>query len=84
MSLHEPNRPTANNHVRQFLDRFTREARDTGQSALPFAELCNRAGIPRDLREGLLANLLREKYITREGDKVSVTPAGKKLASSPF
>jgi hypothetical protein len=61
MSLHEPNRPTTNNHVRQFLDRFAREARDTGQSALPFAE-----------------------YITREGDKVSVTPAGKKLASSPF
>jgi DNA-binding IclR family transcriptional regulator len=83
MSLREPNLPTPNDHVRHFLDRLTREARDTGRSAFPYAELCSRAGIPRDLREKLLVNLLREKYVSREGDLVRITPAGTKHAGSP-
>jgi hypothetical protein len=83
MSLREPNLPTPNNHVRHFLERLIREARDTGHAAFPFADLCSRAGIPRDLREKLLASLLREKYVAREGDLVRITPAGTKLAGSP-
>jgi hypothetical protein len=84
MSLREPNLPTPNDHIRRFLDRFTREARDTGRSAFSFTELSSRASIPRDLRERLLSNLLREEYVTREGDQVRITSAGMTLVATPL
>jgi len=83
MSLHEPNLPTPNTYTRQFLDRLVRRAKDTGRPAFSFAEVCSQASIPRDLREKLLLSLLREKYITREGDLVRITPAGTKVAGVP-
>jgi hypothetical protein len=82
MSLHEPDIPTPNTYARQFLDRLARRARDTGRPAFSFAEVCSQASIPRDLREKLLLSLLREKYITRVGDQVSITPTGKTVATT--
>ncbi|HET8626234.1 MAG TPA: hypothetical protein VFL91_02385 [Thermomicrobiales bacterium] len=83
MSLREPNRPTPNDHVRQVLDQLRRATTATGRPAAPFMELCDRASIPRDLRTRLLARLVAERYVTREGDLVHLTEAGRQAASAP-
>lgn len=82
MSLQEPNRATRNNHIGHFLERLAREGTQTGRAAFSFAEVCSRASIPRDLREKLLAELLRARYITREGDLVAITPTGAKVSTA--
>ena len=58
-------------------------ARLDRQGAMEFGVVCDTMSIPRDLREQLLMDLLREHYITRDGDRVSITEAGKQLASMP-
>jgi hypothetical protein len=58
-------------------------ARLDHQGAMDFGTVCDTTSIPRDLRAKLLLHLLSEHYITREGDRVRITEAGKLLASSP-
>lgn len=59
-------------------------ARLDREGAMDFGAVCDTASIPRDLRAPLLANLLRERHITREGDRVRLTEAGKQLARTPL
>ena len=65
-------------HVKQVLDRLHRE---TGAHA--FATICDRISIPRDLRPGLLEQLVTAGYITSEDDQVRLTEEGKQVAPAP-
>ncbi len=70
-------------HVTQVLDRLYRESSAGNRAVTSFSAICNMISIPRDLRAGLLEQLLREGYVTREGDKVRLTEAGTQLALAP-
>ena len=83
MSLREPNRRRRPNYSRGFLLQLHREVTETGRQSVSFVEICDRASIPRDLRARLLADLVAENYVTREGDMVSITPAGITVATTP-
>ena len=83
MSLQEPHRRQSANYSRTFLDQLHRSLQGSSRQTASFVEICDRASIPRDLRTTLLNTLLTEKYITRNGDQVSITPAGKTVATTP-
>lgn len=78
MSFRQRQSRSPHSHVKQVLDRLHRE---TG--AHSFAAICDRISIPRDLRSSLLEQLVSEGYVTREGDQVRLTEAGKQLATAP-
>jgi predicted methyltransferase len=62
--------------------RLQHEARAGGPAITAFATICDMVSIPRDLRAGLLEELVREGYVTRQGDTVRITEAGKALAAA--
>jgi DNA-binding IclR family transcriptional regulator len=84
MSLREPKHRRSPDYTRAFLDQLQRELHDKGRKDASFVELCDRASIPRDLRVRLMNSLLSEKYVTRNGDQVSITPLGTKMATAPL
>jgi hypothetical protein len=85
MSLREPRRKHETDHSQRLLERLQRELTDRGRKTSSFSAVCDMVAIPRDLRAALLKTLVGKGYIKAEGgDLVSITPAGTKLASSPF
>jgi DNA-binding IclR family transcriptional regulator len=85
MSLHEPRRRHETNHLQRLLDRLQRELSERGRKTSSYADVCDMVAIPRDLRASLLKTLVSKGYVKTEGsDQISITPAGTKLASSPF
>jgi predicted methyltransferase len=70
-------------HAKQVLMRLQHEAGAGSRAITAFAAICDIISIPRDLRAGLLEELVREGYVTREGDTVRITEAGKALVAAP-
>ena len=83
MSLREPRHRRTPDYSRPFLVQLHRETTQAGRQSASFVEMCDRASIPRDLRSRLFDRLLTEKYITRQGDTVSITSAGITVATMP-
>lgn len=81
--LREPHRRQSANYTRPFLDQLHRSLQASGRPTASFTDICDRASIPRDLRRRLFDSLLTEKYITRNGEQVGITPAGKTVATTP-
>jgi DNA-binding IclR family transcriptional regulator len=85
MSLREPRRTHETNHLQRLLERLQRELTERGRKSSSFSDLCDMVAIPRDLRAPLLKTLVDKGYVKSEaGGQVSITPAGTKLATSPF
>lgn len=82
MSFNDRHSRSPHSHVKQVLDRLLREAASGKRAITSFAAICDMLSIPRDLRASLLEQLVREGYVTVEGDKLLVTEAGKVLAGS--
>jgi len=83
MTLNQREFRSPDSRVKQVLMRLQREA-ESGSRAIPsFAAICDITSIPRDLRAGLLEELVREGYVTRQGDTVCITEAGIALATEP-
>jgi hypothetical protein len=73
----------ATTHLVTVLLRLYREMKIEGNVTSSYQMLCEVTSIPRDLRAKLMDQLLAEAYITRNGDQVSITPAGKTVATMP-
>jgi hypothetical protein len=84
MTLSQREFRSPNSRIKQLIDRLNREADARNAGATSFAGLCDMISIPRDLRAGLLDELVREGYVTAEGDRVRLTEAGKAFATTPF
>lgn len=78
MSFNQRHSRSPHSHVKQVLDWLHRE-----RDAHTFAAICDRISIPRDLRQGLLEQLVSAGYVTSEGDRMRLTEAGKQLATAP-
>ncbi len=84
MTIYQREYRSPHSRVKQVLIRLHHEARAGSRAITSFAAICDMVSIPRDLRAGLLEELVREGYVTREGDTVHITESGKALAvSSP-
>ena len=84
MGEHGPHVRHRADYTQSLLVRLQREVRDRGRTAHPFPRLCDMAAIPRDLRAALLHDLVQRGYVQPEGgDLVSLTAAGRQLASTP-
>jgi len=83
MSFNARDFRSPHNHIKQVLDRLLREARAGSRAITSFATICDMVSIPHDLRASLLEQLVREGYVTHEGDRVNITEVGKALAASP-
>ena len=83
MSFNARDFRSPHSHIKQVLDRLLREAGMGKRATSSFTTICDMISIPRDLRAGLLEELVREGYVTHQGDTVHITEAGKALAASP-
>ncbi len=83
MTIHQREFRSPESRVKQLLVRLQHEAGAGNRAITSFATICDMISIPRDLRAGLLEELVREGYVTREGDTVHITEVGKALAVSP-
>lgn len=84
MTMRERHARPAGTRLKQVLDRLYRETGGGRRAADSFAAVCDMISIPRDLRAGLRDQLVRECYITSQGDRVRLTEAGKQLALAPL
>ncbi len=82
MNFNQRQSRSPHSHVKQVLDRLVQEAGAGGRATTSFATICDRISIPRDLRASLLEQLVREGYVTLDGDKLIVTESGKALAGA--
>ena len=82
MTIHQREFRSPESRVKQVLVRLQHEAGVGSRPITSFAAICDMVSIPRDLRAGLLEELVREGYVTREGDTVRITEAGKALVAS--
>ena len=84
MSLHEPHHERTTDHLQRLLDRLHREATKGSSIARSFVAVCNVTSIPHDLRAQLLRDLVRQGYVTQEGqDQIRLTTRGTQLVTSP-
>jgi len=83
MSFNARDFRSPHSHVKQVLMRLQHEAGAGRRTIASFATICDMVSIPRDLRAGLLEDLVREGYVTHQSDTVRITEAGKALAASP-
>ena len=83
MTINQREFRSSDSRVKQVLVRLQREARAGSRATTSFTAICDMISIPRDLRAGLLEELVREGYVTRENDTVRITEAGKALGVSP-
>lgn len=84
MTMRERYQRPAGTRLKQLLDRLYRETGAGSRGASSFAAVCDMISIPRDLRAGLRDQLLRDCYITGQGDRVRLTEAGKQAALAPL
>ena len=83
MTLGERHSRPQGTRSKQIIDRLYRETGTGSVAPKSFTAICDMISIPRDLRARLLDQLVREGYVTREGDGVRLTEAGKHLALTP-
>ncbi len=83
MSFNDRHSRSPHSHVKQVLDRLVQETGAGGRDTTSFATICDRISIPRDLRASLLEQLVREGYVTHQGDTVHITHEGQELAAPP-
>jgi predicted methyltransferase len=83
MTMNQRQSRSPDSRVKQVLMRLQHEAGAGSQAITSFAAICDMISIPRDLRAGLLEELVREGYVTRERDTVHITEVGKALVASP-
>jgi hypothetical protein len=82
MSLHEPHRTHATDYAQRLLDRLQREVAAGSRLAGSYAALYDVTSIPRDLRAGLLDELVGRGYVTRAGpDQIALTARGRQQAT---
>jgi hypothetical protein len=84
MTLNQRQSRSPASHSKQVLDRLNRETDAGERRATSFAHICDLVSIPRDLRAGVLDRLVREGYVSAEGDRVRLTAAGEAFAATPF
>ncbi len=65
MTINQRQFRSPDSHIKQVIDRLYRE---TG--ATSFARICDTISIPRDLRSGLLDQLVEAGYVTGEANQV--------------
>ena len=80
MTFNERTSRSSESHVKQFVARLYRQVGGVQQGSLAFAAICDMISTPRDLRAGLLAQLLAAGLVERAGDRVRLTEAGRQLA----
>jgi len=83
LTIHQREFRSPESRVKQVLARLQHEATAGNRAITAFAAICDMVSIPRDLRAGLLEELVNEGYVTRQGDTVHITEVGKALAASP-
>lgn len=83
MTMNQRHFRSADTRVKQVLMRLQQEAGAGSQAITSFAAICDMISIPRDLRANLLEELVRDGYVTRAGDTVRLTEAGKMLVLAP-
>jgi predicted methyltransferase len=82
MTLNQRQFRSADSRIKQLIGRLYREADARNAGVASFSHICNMISIPRDLRAGLLDQLVREGYLTAEGDGVRLTEEGKASATT--
>ncbi len=82
MTMNQRQSRSPDSRVKQVLMRLHHEAGAGSRASTSFAAICDMVSIPRDLRASLLEQLVNEGYVTRQGDTVHITEAGKALAAS--
>ena len=83
MTISQREYRSPDSRVKQVLRRLQQEETAGSRARTPFAAICDMVSIPRDLRPGLLEELVREGCATQEGDTVRITEAGKALVAAP-
>jgi predicted methyltransferase len=82
MTINQRQFRSPDSRIKQLIDRIYREADARNAGTTSFAGICDMISIPRDLRAGLLDELVREGYLTAEDDRVRLTEAGKAIATT--
>lgn len=83
MTLRERQFRSTDSYLTIVLQRL-RRASVVRQRASAFADLCDAASIPRDLRANLLRTLVGQGYATDEGHGfIRITPLGSQAAGTP-
>ncbi len=80
MTVNERHSRSPHSHAKPVLDRLYKEP-EPG-SPTPFATICDRSSIPRDLRPGLLEQLVGAGYVSSAGDRVRLHRGGEAVSHS--